>query len=154
VVNFPDYWYVVYTKSNAELKVADRLLSIGINSFAPTRTEFRQWSDRVKKIEVPLLTSMVLVQLQSSEFKDVFEVNGVLRYLFVNGVRAIVKQEEVDAMMYYVDQKHKVQEEALKEGDVIVVPHMKVEGELLRIKGKKCLVKLEKLGYTVSFQLK
>lgn len=148
-----NFWYVLYTKPNAELKVADRLLSFGIKSFAPTRTEFRQWSDRKKKIEAPLLTSMVLVQIAPVNFNNVFEVAGVVRYLFFNGERARVRQEEVDAMEYYLLQKHKSQEKGLKVGDTIVVPHIEAKGKLLRVQGKKCLVKLEKLGCTVSFQL-
>jgi transcriptional antiterminator RfaH len=151
--NSSDYWYVLYTKPNAELKVAQRLLNIGVQSFAPTRIEYRKWSDRVRKLDVPLLTSMVLVQLAPVNFNDVFEVPGVVRYLFFNGEKARVKQEELVAMQFYVSQKHKLEKEILRVGDIVDVPHLESKGELLRIKGEKCLVKLEKLGYTVSFKL-
>ena len=57
-------WYVLVTKPRAELKVKDRLEKIGISVCCPTVVEKRQWSDRVKKVVVPLLPSMVLVFLK------------------------------------------------------------------------------------------
>ena len=65
-------WFVVYTKPRAELKVVDRLSATGIKVYAPTQTEVRQWSDRKKKIQVPLLPSMVLVYLSEQETNEVF----------------------------------------------------------------------------------
>ena len=53
-------WFVVYTKPRTELKVSQRLSVLGIENYTPTRMEVRQWSDRKKKIVVPLLPSMVL----------------------------------------------------------------------------------------------
>jgi len=88
-------WFVVYTKSRNELKVQNHLISIGIEAFTPTRTELRQWSDRKKKVVVPLLPSMVLVRLDEKEAHKVFEIPGVVRYLFEHGKRAVVSNEEV-----------------------------------------------------------
>ena len=56
-------WFVVYTKPRNELKVLQRLSVLGLQVYVPTKIEVRQWSDRKKKILVPLLPSMVLVSL-------------------------------------------------------------------------------------------
>ena len=56
-------WFVLFTKPRTEIKVSQRLSVLGIENYTPTRIEVRQWSDRKKKITVPLLPSMVLVSL-------------------------------------------------------------------------------------------
>lgn len=89
-------WYVVYTKPKWEKKVADKLKQIGIECYCPLITQVKQWSDRKKKIEVPLFNSYVFVQLADSERNSVFQVSGVIRYLFWLGKPAIVKDHEIE----------------------------------------------------------
>jgi transcriptional antiterminator RfaH len=88
-------WYVVYTKPKWEKKVAERLNQIGIECYCPVITQIKQWSDRKKKIEVPLFNSYVFVQLPDMDRNAVFQVAGVIRYLFWLGKPAIVKDEEI-----------------------------------------------------------
>jgi len=147
-------WFVVYTKSRNELKVQNHLISIGIDAFTPTRTELRQWSDRKKKVVVPLLPSMVLVRLDEKEAHKVFEIPGVVRYLFEYGKRAEVSNKEVLAMQAYVENLFSVQENKWVVGDTVQVPLFNQEATLLSLKGKKCIAQLKKLGAIVSFQLK
>ena len=45
-------WYVLYTTSRAEKKVAQRLEEKGLEVFLPMIEELRQWSDRKKKVEI------------------------------------------------------------------------------------------------------
>ena len=145
-------WFVLFTKPRNELKVTERLTSIGIEAYTPCRIEVRQWSDRKKKVLVPLLPSMVLVSLQDKQVDQVFEVPGVVRYLFEHGKRAKVSNEEVLAMKSYLENTYPAQKE-LEVGDTVKVPLLEQEATLLSIKGKKCLAQLQKLGAIVSFQL-
>ncbi|CAM3674009.1 UpxY family transcription antiterminator [Flavobacterium chungbukense] len=89
-------WYVIYTKPKWEKKVADKLQQLGIECYCPLITQVKQWSDRKKKIEVPLFNSYVFVQIADSERSSVFQVAGVIRYLFWLGKPAIVKDEEIN----------------------------------------------------------
>ncbi|RYJ37866.1 NusG antitermination factor [Flavobacterium anhuiense] len=89
-------WYVVYTKPKWEKKVADKLNQLGIECYCPLITQVKQWSDRKKKIEMPLFNSYVFVQLPDSERNLVFQVAGVVRYLFWLGKPAIVKDQEIE----------------------------------------------------------
>ena len=75
-------WFVLCTKPRNELKVLNRLSSLGIDAYTPSRIELRQWSDRKKKVLVPLLPSMVLVRLDEKEVQKVFDIPGVVLYLF------------------------------------------------------------------------
>jgi transcriptional antiterminator RfaH len=145
-------WFVLFTKPRNELKVTERLRSIGIEGYAPCKIEVRQWSDRKKKVLVPLLPSMVLVSLQDKQVDQVFEVPGIVRYLFEHGKRAKLSNEEVLAMKSYLENTYSAQKE-LEVGDTVKVPLLEQEATLLSIKGKKCLAQLQKLGAIVSFQL-
>lgn len=88
-------WYVVYTKPKWEKKVAEKLNQIGIECYCPLIVQMKQWSDRKKKVEVPLFNSYVFVQLPEMDRNTVFKVPGVVRYLFWLGKPAIVRDEEI-----------------------------------------------------------
>lgn len=91
-------WYVVYTKPKWEKKVAENLSQIGIECYCPLITKVKQWSDRKKKVEVPLFNSYVFVQLAELDRNSVFKVPGVVRYLFWLGKPAVVRDEEIDVI--------------------------------------------------------
>ena len=146
-------WFVLCTKPRNELKVTERLTSIGVEVYTPTKIEVRQWSDRKKKVLVPLLPSMVLVQLLEKEVEVVFNVPGAVRFLFEHGKRASVSNEEVLAMKSYLETVVQKESKRLAVGDLVKVPLLEQEAILLSIKGKKCLAQLQKLGAIVSFQL-
>jgi transcriptional antiterminator RfaH len=146
-------WFVLCTKPRNELKVTERLTRIGVEVYTPTKIEVRQWSDRKKKILVPLLPSMVLVQLLEKEVELVFDVPGAVRFLFEHGKRASVSNEEVLAMKSYLETVVQKESKRLAVGDLVKVPLLEQEAILLSIKGKKCLAQLQKLGAIVSFQL-
>jgi transcription antitermination factor NusG len=146
-------WFVLCTKPRNEIKVATRLSAIGIKVYMPTRIETRQWSDRTKKVRIPLLPSMILVCLLEKEVAAVFQVPGVSRFLFEHGKRASVLNEEVLAMKSYLEAKKVEDEKGLAVGDFIKVPLLEEQARLISIKGKKCLAQLQKLGAVVSFQL-
>lgn len=146
-------WFVLCTKPRNELKVTERLTRIGVEVYTPTKVEVRQWSDRKKKVTIPLLPSMVLVQLLEKEVDVVFDVPGAVRFLFEHGKRASVSNEEVLAMKSYLQMLVEKESKTLAVGDLVKVPLLEQEAILLSIKGKKCLAQLKKLGAIVSFQL-
>ena len=88
-------WFVLYTKPNYELKVAEGINTLGINAYCPTYSEIKHYSDRKKKVKKPLLPSYVLVQLSEQDRPKVFSIPGVVRYLFWLGKPAVVREEEI-----------------------------------------------------------
>ena len=96
-------WYVVYTKPKWEKKVAEQLRKRGIACYCPLVTQMRQWSDRKKKVEVPLFNSYVFVQLDESDRNSVFDTVGVVRYLFWLGKPAIVRNEEIEVIKKWLN---------------------------------------------------
>ena len=91
-------WYVLYTKSRQEKKVTEGLNLLGVNAYCPVVTTMKQWSDRKKKVEEPFIKSYVFVNLEESNRDIVFEVPGVVRYLFWLGKPAVVRDVEIEAL--------------------------------------------------------
>lgn len=145
-------WFVLCTKARQELKVSERLSQLGIETYAPTKTVVKRWSDRKKKTKTCLLPSMVLVRLPDNEVNKVFEVLAVKRYLFVHGVRAVVHDYEVIAMKNYLESKIEVEGQS-QIGEKVDISHLKQSGEIIAIEGKKCIVRLQMLEATMLFQL-
>ena len=145
-------WFVLFTKPRHELKVLERLISFGIDTYTPTKIVTRQWTDRKKKITIALLPSMVLVNIENKDSNIVFGIPGVVRYLFEQGKRAVVFDAEIIAMQCYQHNTLQIDENELKIGDTVNVPLLEQEAILLSQKGKNCIAQLKKLGAIVTFQ--
>tara|TARA_B100002019_G_C21268567_1_gene600836 strand:+ start:1169 stop:1630 length:462 start_codon:yes stop_codon:yes gene_type:complete len=91
-------WFVLYTKPQCEIRVANALESRGIRSYCPVFKQVKQYSDRKKNIEKPLLRSYVMVKIEDKDRNRVFGVPGVVRYVFWLGKPAIVKEHEIELM--------------------------------------------------------
>jgi len=91
-------WHAIYTKPRNEKKVAENLAAIGIESYCPIVTTLKQWSDRKKMVETPLIPSYVFVKIAEANRKDVFQINGVVQYVFWLGKPAIIKPSEIEAL--------------------------------------------------------
>ncbi len=151
-------WHVLITKPKFELKVAERLTEMGYDVCCPTRVEIRQWSDRKKKVVVPLLPSMVLINISEKQRAEVFLVNGAVRYLFWLGKPAIVPTEEVEVLQDIASQKQNVISTAKigvgQEVDLERFGLKEKKGTVKYISGNQCWVVLHKLGYVVKLDIK
>ncbi|MEJ2163647.1 MAG: transcription termination/antitermination NusG family protein, partial [Robiginitalea sp.] len=103
--------------------MCEKLQQLGIETFAPTYTEVRQWSDRRKKVRVPYFASYVFVRLSDAARNRAFCHSGVLRYLFWQGSPAVVREEEIGMIRTYLDgrEEHQILVESLKPGDEVVL---------------------------------
>lgn len=91
-------WYVLYTKPRQEKKVADALNAMEIEAYCPLITVVKQWSDRKKKVQLPLIASYVFVRIEEHKRDEVFRISGIVRYLFWLGKPAIVRAIEIEAL--------------------------------------------------------
>ena len=53
-------WFVLYTKPNYELKVAQGINTLGINAYCPTFTQIKHYSDRKKKGSKAIITFLCI----------------------------------------------------------------------------------------------
>lgn len=148
-------WYVIYTKSKAELRVSESLRGLGIEVYCPIVTETRQWSDRKKKVSTPLFKSYVFVHLDVKNRNKVFKVPGVVNYLFWLGKPAEVREVEIRTIKNWneneeIDQMYL---EKFTPGDRITISSgpFKDQGALIKHIGKKRMrLLLTSLGCAVN----
>jgi len=78
-------WYAAYTKSRAEKKAARELKKQGIEHYLPLYTTIRQWSDRKKKVEEPLIRSYIFVHITGHAYRQVLQTPGVVNIVAFSG---------------------------------------------------------------------
>ena len=152
-------WYVVYTKPKWEKKVAEQLKNKGITCYCPLVTQVRQWSDRKKKVEVPLFNSYVFVQLPDKERNMVFQSVGVVRYLFWLGKPAIVRDEEIETIKKWLDpgQANDVSLLSFQVGDAIQLesgPFSSQKATVQEVTNTHYVLVLESLGCVLKMKIK
>ena len=147
-------WYVLYCKPNTEKKTAQRLSECGVKVYCPLKTELRQWSDRKKKVEVPVLPSMIMVCLKEKDRSQVFQVSTAVRYLYWLKKPATVREEEIEELQNILSgQTSQVTVEQMSKGDAIKLSGLGFEDEKAVIKyvtKSHYCVYLERLGYMVK----
>lgn len=147
-------WYVIYTKPRNEKKVADRLAQIGITAFCPMVTVMKQWSDRKKKVQLPLLTSYVFVNLEEKNREAVFQISGVVRYLFWLGKPAVVRETEIAALKSGLkDTMASFEVKDIKVGDLLPIPSgpfQGKEGTIRQISKNSLQLVLTELGVLIT----
>lgn len=89
-------WYAIYTKSRCEKKVHQLLTEKGIESYCPTIIVKKQWTDRVKKVEQPVFTSYVFVNINEAQYEIVRTTNHVVNFVYWLGKPAKILNKEIE----------------------------------------------------------
>lgn len=152
-------WYVVYTKPKWEKKVAEQLTQKGIECYCPLVTQVRQWTDRKKKVQVPLFNSYVFVHLEEADRNLVFQSTGAVRYLFWLGKPAIVLDQEINTIKEWLgsSDKYEVSLTPLQVGDRIILESgpFKSQSAIVQEVGKShYMLVLESMGCVLKMKLK
>ena len=97
--NIPDrFWFVLYTHSKCEFKVAESLLEMQIDYFLPTKKVLRKWSDRQKEIEAPLFPGYIFINAYESERLKSIELKQVAKCLSDFGKPAVVPEWQINML--------------------------------------------------------
>lgn len=154
------HWYAVYTKSRAEKKVQIEFEYQGIDSYLPLQQKLRQWSDRKKWIELPLISGYIFVNISKFEYDKVLQTPGVVTYVKFEGKAAVIPEEQIEAIKRLLKQnEHEVSVsiEDFSKGDTIEViagSLMGLKGSLISIKGKKRVaIILEQLNMSLVIDI-
>jgi len=91
-------WYALYTKSRHEKKVEERLVSQGFDVFCPMVKTLKQWSDRKKKVTVPLISSYIFIRVEEKNRTKALLDSSVLNFVFWLGKPAVIKNDEIDRL--------------------------------------------------------
>ena len=94
-------WYAIYVRSTHEKSVHSELQQKGIESSLPLTIVTRQWSDRRKKVEVPLFRGYVFVKIDiKNEKLPVLTASGVVKFVTFNNVTVPIPEDQ----MYWLQQ--------------------------------------------------
>ena len=144
----------MYTRPQQELKVAHELSRMGITNYCPTITLVKQYSDRKKKVDKPLLSSYVMVELEEKERNKVFDCNGIVRYLFFLGKPAVVPAFEIDLMQDHLNGVYNdIKVTTLSVGDSHTIaegPFSGVSGRVVETDNTKVKLELASLGMRIT----
>ncbi|HEX5552256.1 MAG TPA: UpxY family transcription antiterminator [Chitinophagaceae bacterium] len=152
-------WYALYTKSRNEKKVADLLERQGIEVYCPMQEEVRQWSDRKKKVKMPVFRSYVFVHLGHylNESVQVLETPGAVRFLWWLGKPGIVRDEEIAVIKSFLQQYEGAEINVeYHQGDQVRIaagPLKEQTGVIIDIKNKKAVLSISSLGIMLTAQL-
>lgn len=94
-------WYAIVSRARHEKAVAQMLTATGVDNFLPTMISLRRWSDRLKKVEMPLFPGYVFVNLPAGVLEaqtDVLRVAGVARFVGSQGSAAAIPDHEIEGV--------------------------------------------------------
>ena len=116
-------WYPVYTRSRAEKKAYDELIRKGIISYLPLRKTLKQWSDRKKIVEEPLIKSYLFVYISSKEYAEVLTTNGIARFIYFSGKIAAMPNQQIDhlKLLLATEEELAVFDYEIKPGEKVLI---------------------------------
>ncbi len=77
------HWYALHTRSRHERVVEHRLREFGMETYLPITQEVHRWSDRKKKVEVPLFSCYVFLRcaLTPQDRTQVYRIDSALGFV-------------------------------------------------------------------------
>lgn len=153
-------WHAVYTRSRAEKKVQLELSIKEIENFLPMQKRLRQWKDRKKWIEMPLMSGYCFVHITRKEYDAVLQTNNVVGYVRFDGKAAVIPDDQIDSlkkMLKQYDFEVNVTSENFAPGkkvEVIEGPMIGLRGELVKAQGKnKFIIRFTEINSVVSVEI-
>jgi transcription antitermination factor NusG len=100
-------WYAVHTRSRHEKRVASELQQKGVATFLPLITETRKWTDRRMKVEVPLFSCYLFVNLPIGVESrvTVLRTSGVLSFVGGNHLGCSVPTQQLEQIQTVLERK-------------------------------------------------
>jgi transcription antitermination factor NusG len=97
-------WFAVYTRSRHEQRVYDRLCALDIEVFLPMMESVRQWSDRRKRIMMPLFPGYLFVKISwlPENRLAILKQPGVVRIISDYENAAPIPEEQIMAIQRFI----------------------------------------------------
>lgn len=153
-------WYVLYTRSRHEKKVADQLTEEGMSLYLPVKKELRTWHDRKKYISAPLFESYVFVYLNNiHDYYQGLGARGVLHYVKFGREVARVPENVIDYIrtLTEIDENIEVSSDYFRPGMQLFIKHGPLTGipcEIIHTDNrKKILVRIHILQRNLLMEL-
>jgi transcription antitermination factor NusG len=148
-------WYPVYTHPRAEKKAYAALLNKGIETYLPLQRTLKQWSDRKKWVEEPLIKSYLFVKIAEHGQTDVLMTKGIARFIYFSGRITAMPDRQIEDLQLLMKSslELEVTEENLLPGEKIKIkagPLKGITGEIIAYRSQKqLLIRLEDIGCSI-----
>ncbi len=153
-------WYAVYTRSRAEKKVAEEFRKQEIEHYLPLYKTIRQWSDRKKRIELPLIRSYVFVRIGRKDYLKVLQTLHVIKIVHFLGKPVPIPEWQVKNLMILMGAQVEVSATDIKnyeKGEEVIIKSgilQGLRGIIIKIKGKqKILVTISALNFNIVYDI-
>ena len=107
-LNNSSHWYALYTRSRYEKKVDYLLKENGITCYLPLNEVYHRWSDRHKKVFLPLFSCYIFVCIALRDRFKVLQTDGAIKLVSFNGKPAPIADHQIDAIKRIMDEKMNV----------------------------------------------
>lgn len=151
-------WYPIYTRSRAEKKTLAELERKNIKTYLPLKKAEKQWSDRKKIVEEPLLKSYLFVYISAKEYAEVLMTYGFTRFIYFSGKIASIPDKQLEDLRLLLANSTDLEliEYNISLGEKVLIkagPFKGIIAELVSLKSKKSLVlRLEQIGYAINIR--
>jgi len=155
-------WLVIKTKPRAEKKLYEQLTKSGYEAYLPTYEALRQWSDRKKKVQQPLISGVVFVKNNVSDIYSLYDYPLIIGVLKEFNKPALVSQQEINNLIILIKEWNGELIEckeslSLFQGDKVEVVRGNfagIIGELIAINGKhRLVIQLKKINVEFSVNI-
>ena len=152
-------WYVVYVRSRHEKNVYSALLDKGIDASLPMKTVVREWSDRKKKVQLPLFRGYVFVNIDLKiDNLIVLKTLGVVKFIGIRNKPSRIPDGQmrwIHMMVKGSDIIYNVKEIPVgKKVRVMAGPFKGVEGVVIRVGNQsRLVVVIESIIHAVSIEI-
>ena len=153
-------WYVIYVRSRHEKSVYSALLDKGIDASLPMMTVVRKWSDRKKKMQIPLFRGYVFVKIDVNiDNLNVLQTAGVVKFIGIRNKPSRIPDEQIHWMHMLVAESAIVRaEKEIPVGQrvrVMIGPFKGIKGVVRRVGSRSRLVVLiESIMQAISIDIK
>ena len=132
-------WYAIYVRSKHEKNVHSALLNKGIESSLPLKTVIRQWSDRKKKVQLPMFRGYVFVKINLDIDKlNVLQTPGIVKFIHFKNQIPAIPEEQIFWLDTLLSSKSEINYETQyltgNEVEVIAGPFKGLKGKVIKQK--------------------
>ena len=156
MIPLPLQWYAAYTFGKFEKKIYTELLKRNVEAYLPLQKVFRQWSDRVKRIEAPLFPNYIFIKTTDFERRDLTFIHGISNFVSFENRPAKISDDDIAAIKKLESENIEV-ESNLVEGTLVKVirgPLAGLQGRLYSRKGKfRFGVRIDAIKQSLSVEI-
>lgn len=146
-------WYALYTKPRAEKKVFTELTIRNFEVYLPLQKTLKQWSDRKKKVEIPLFSSYIFIKTDPEKnYYTILEIPGIVKFVKIGKELIPIREEQIEQIKLLLSNFDDIEVsneviELNENVEIITGPLAGLRGKAVENQGNKTFaIELEQIG--------